>query len=247
MSQLTINNVTVRFGGHTALNNVSMTVESGTITGLIGPNGAGKTTLFNVVSGLQRADEGEVILNGEIITNKAPFKRARYGLGRTFQRLELFPSLTVEENIRVSGEIRNQWTSNEGNTHIHKSIDEKMKEILTLTGLTNSADYHVAEIPTGKARLVELARSLMQDPKLILLDEPASGQNDLETAEFGHILNKLAYAGITIFLVEHDMSLVMSVCDHVHVLDFGSIIAHGSTDEIQSNKSVIDAYLGSDE
>ena len=247
MSQLTINNVTVRFGGHTALNNVSMAVESGKITGLIGPNGAGKTTLFNVISGLQRADEGEVTLNGKTITNKAPYKRARYGLGRTFQRLELFPSLTVEENIRVSGEIRNQWASKERNTHTEKSIDEKIKEILTLTGLTDSADYHVAEIPTGKARLVELARSLMQDPKLILLDEPASGQNDLETAEFGQILQKLTKEGITIFLVEHDMSLVMSVCDHVHVLDFGSIIADGSTDEIQSNKRVIDAYLGSDQ
>ena len=247
MSQLTINNVTVRFGGHTALNNVSMAVESGKITGLIGPNGAGKTTLFNVISGLQRADEGEVTLNGKTITNKAPYKRARYGLGRTFQRLELFPSLTVEENIRVSGEIRNQWASKERNTHIEKSIDEKVNEILTLTGLTDSADYHVAEIPTGKARLVELARSLMQYPKLILLDEPASGQNDLETAEFGQILQKLTKEGITIFLVEHDMSLVMSVCDHVHVLDFGSIIADGSTDEIQSNKRVIDAYLGSEQ
>ncbi len=247
MSQLTINNVTVRFGGHTALNNVSMAVESGKITGLIGPNGAGKTTLFNVISGLQRADEGEVTLNGKTITNKAPYKRARYGLGRTFQRLELFPSLTVEENIRVSGEIRNQWASKERNTHIEKSIDEKINEILTLTGLTDSADYHVAEIPTGKARLVELARSLMQYPKLILLDEPASGQNDLETAEFGQILQKLTKEGITIFLVEHDMSLVMSVCDHVHVLDFGSIIADGSTDEIQSNKRVIDAYLGSEQ
>ena len=247
MSQLTINNVTVRFGGHTALNNVSMAVESGKITGLIGPNGAGKTTLFNVISGLQRADEGEVTLNGKTITNKAPYKRARYGLGRTFQRLELFPSLTVEENIRVSGEIRNQWASKERNTYIEKSLDEKINEILTLTGLTDSADYHVAEIPTGKARLVELARSLMQYPKLILLDEPASGQNDLETAEFGQILQKLTKEGITIFLVEHDMSLVMSVCDHVHVLDFGSIIADGSTDEIQSNKRVIDAYLGSEQ
>jgi len=247
MSQLTINNVTVRFGGHTALNNVSMAVESGKITGLIGPNGAGKTTLFNVISGLQRSDEGEITLNGKTITNKAPYKRARYGLGRTFQRLELFPSLTVEENIRVSGEIRNQWASKERNTHIEKSIDEKINEILTLTGLTDSADYHVAEIPTGKARLVELARSLMQYPKLILLDEPASGQNDLETAEFGQILQKLTKEGITIFLVEHDMSLVMSVCDHVHVLDFGSIIADGSTDEIQSNKRVIDAYLGSEQ
>ena len=247
MSQLTINNVTVRFGGHTALNNVSMAVESGKITGLIGPNGAGKTTLFNVISGLQRADEGEVILNGKTITSKAPYKRARYGLGRTFQRLELFPSLTVEENIRVSGEIRNQWASKERNTHTEKSIDEKIKEILALTGLTDSADYHVAEVPTGKARLVELARSLMQDPKLILLDEPASGQNDLETAEFGQTLQKLTKEGITIFLVEHDMSLVMSVCDHVHVLDFGSIIADGSTDEVQSNKRVIEAYLGSDQ
>ena len=246
MHYLSINDVTVKFGGHIALNKVSMTVESGKITGLIGPNGAGKTTLFNVVSGLQRADEGQISLDGERITNLAPYKRARSGLGRTFQRLELFPSLTVAENIRVSAEIRNQWATGNTSTLIRKKIDQKIEDTLMLTGLTELADYHVAEIPTGKARLVELARSLMQDPKLILLDEPASGQDDIETAEFGSILRMLAGKGITIFLVEHDMSLVMSVCDHVYVLDFGSIIANGSTKEIQNNKKVIDAYLGGD-
>jgi len=246
MHYLSINDVTVRFGGHIALNKVSMTVESGKITGLIGPNGAGKTTLFNVVNGLQRADEGQVNLDGERITNLAPYKRARSGLGRTFQRLELFPSLTVAENIRVSAEIRNQWATGNTSTLIRKTIDQKIEDTLILTGLTELADYHVAEIPTGKARLVELARSLMQDPKLILLDEPASGQDDIETAEFGSILRMLAGKGITIFLVEHDMSLVMSVCDHVYVLDFGSIIASGSTKEIQNDKKVIDAYLGGD-
>ena len=246
MSILEVNNVSKSFGGVKANVDISMKVEQGSIVGLIGPNGAGKTTLFNVVSGLHRADEGAISLDGERITNMAPYKRARSGVGRTFQRLELFPSLTVEENIRVSAEIRNQWTRGNTSTIVRKLIDQKIEDTLELTGLTELADHHVAEIPTGKARLVELARSLMQDPKLILLDEPASGQNDIETAEFGNILRTLTNEGITIFLVEHDMSLVMSVCDHVYVLDFGSIIASGSTDEIQIDKRVIDAYLGGD-
>ena len=221
-----------------------MSIQTGTITGLIGPNGAGKTTLFNVVSGLQKADEGRVTFDGRHITGTAPYKRAKAGIGRTFQRLELFPSLTVEENIRVAGEIRAQQTSSRILPVARNSIEEEISQIMELTGLNDFANSHVAEIPTGKARLVELARSLIQYPKLILLDEPASGQNDLETMEFANTLKTITRKGITIFLVEHDMSLVMSVCDQVHVLDFGVLIASGTTEEIQTNTTVIDAYLG---
>jgi len=244
VSLLTIDQLTVKFGGHTALHDVSMSITEGKITGLIGPNGAGKTTLFNVVSGLQRPHKGQILLDGKVITNNAPYKRAREGIGRTFQRLELFPSLTVSENLRVAGEIRNQWPKNRKTSNSTKTINKRIDEILMQTGLGNLANYHVAEIPTGKARLVELGRSLMQNPRLILLDEPASGQNDEETAEFGDILLNLKDNGITVFLVEHDMSLVMAVCDDVYVLDFGTIIANGSTEQIQNDPTVINAYLG---
>tara|TARA_X000001036_G_scaffold271998_1_gene252566 strand:- start:7667 stop:8410 length:744 start_codon:yes stop_codon:yes gene_type:complete len=244
VSLLTIDQLTVKFGGHTALHDVSMSITEGKITGLIGPNGAGKTTLFNVVSGLQRPHKGQILLDGKVITNNAPYKRAREGIGRTFQRLELFPSLTVSENLRVAGEIRNQWPKNRKASNSTKTINKRIDEILMQTGLGNLANHHVAEIPTGKARLVELGRSLMQNPRLILLDEPASGQNDEETAEFGDILLNLKDNGITVFLVEHDMSLVMAVCDDVYVLDFGTIIANGSTEQIQNDPTVINAYLG---
>ena len=241
MSELTLAGITIRFGGHVALNNVHLAVESNSITGLIGPNGAGKTTLFNVTSGLLKPNEGTIRLNDQVMTDLSPYRRAKLGLGRTFQRLELFPSLSVEENIQVADEIRGEWfRSSNGASSVSASVQQVMK----LTGLNSIASKSVAEIPTGKARLVELARTVVQGPSMLLLDEPASGQNENETEEFAQILKILNSEGITIFLVEHDMSLVMDVCDKVFVLDFGTLIADGSTEEIQNNPVVIDAYLG---
>ena len=241
MSELTLAGITIRFGGHVALNNVHLAVESNSITGLIGPNGAGKTTLFNVTSGLLKPNEGTIRLNDQVMTDLSPYRRAKLGLGRTFQRLELFPSLSVEENIQVAAEIRGEWfRSSNGTSSVRASVQKAMN----LTGLNSIASKSVAEIPTGKARLVELARSVVQGPSILLLDEPASGQNENETEEFAQILKILNSEGVTIFLVEHDMSLVMDVCDKVFVLDFGTLIADGSTEEIQNNPVVIDAYLG---
>ena len=241
MSELTLAGITIRFGGHVALNNVHLAVESNSITGLIGPNGAGKTTLFNVTSGLLKPNEGTIRFNDQVMTDLSPYRRAKLGLGRTFQRLELFPSLSVEENIQVAAEIREEWfRSSNGASSVSASVQQVMK----LTGLNSIASKSVAEIPTGKARLVELARTVVQGPSMLLLDEPASGQNENETEEFAQILKILNSEGITIFLVEHDMSLVMDVCDKVFVLDFGTLIADGSTEEIQNNPVVIDAYLG---
>ena len=241
MSDLDLSGITVRFGGHTALNDVHLTVQSNSITGLIGPNGAGKTTLFNVISGLLKPNEGSVRFNNELMTDLSPYRRAKLGLGRTFQRLELFPSLSVEENIQVAAEIRGEWfPSSIGTSCVISSVQQVMK----LTGLDSIASKSVAEIPTGKARLVELARTIVQGPSMLLLDEPASGQNENETEEFAQILKILNTEGITILLVEHDMSLVMDVCDKVFVLDFGTLIADGTTQEIQNNPVVIDAYLG---
>ena len=241
MTRLSLEGITVRYGGHTALNNVHINVPSGNITGLIGPNGAGKTTLFNVTSGLLKPNEGNIQFGDVVMTDLSPYRRAKLGLGRTFQRLELFPSLTVKENIQVAAEIRREWSDNiTGNSNVNRIVER----VIRLTGLEDLHSKSVADIPTGKARLVELARTLVQEPKLLLLDEPASGQNDKETEEFAGILRALNDEGVTIFLVEHDMSLVMNVCDKIFVLDFGSLIADGTTEEIQNNPVVIDAYLG---
>ena len=241
MTRLSLEGITVRYGGHTALNNVHITVPSGNITGLIGPNGAGKTTLFNVTSGLLKPNEGNIQFGDVVMTDLSPYRRAKLGLGRTFQRLELFPSLTVKENIQVAAEIRREWSDNiKGNSNVNRIVER----VIRLTGLEDLHSKSVADIPTGKARLVELARTLVQEPKMLLLDEPASGQNDKETEEFAGILRALNNEGVTIFLVEHDMSLVMNVCDKIFVLDFGSLIADGTTEEIQNNPVVIDAYLG---
>ena len=241
MTRLNLEGITVRYGGHTALNNVDINVPSGNITGLIGPNGAGKTTLFNVTSGRLKPNEGNIQFGDVVMTDLSPYRRAKLGLGRTFQRLELFPSLTVKENIQVAAEIRREWSDNiTGNSNVNRIVER----VIRLTGLEDLHSKSVADIPTGKARLVELARTLVQEPKMLLLDEPASGQNDKETEEFAGILRALNDEGVTIFLVEHDMSLVMNVCDKIFVLDFGSLIADGTTEEIQNNPVVIDAYLG---
>jgi branched-chain amino acid transport system ATP-binding protein len=234
--------VTVRFGGNIALADVSLTAEAGAVTGLIGPNGAGKTTLFNVITGLLPASRGRVIMDGKDLTGAAPHKRARRGLARTFQRLELFTSLTVRDNIRVAGEIRNGWSRE------RMDVQAETSRVLELVGLGDVADRDVSEIPTGTARVVELGRALMTRPKVLLLDEPASGQTEQETEDFGELVRRLAAdSGIAVCLVEHDMSLVMNVCDIIHVLDFGKIIASGRRDEIRTNQAVLDAYLGSTE
>ena len=240
---LNLENISVKFGGHIAVNEVSLTIDPGTITGLIGPNGAGKTTLFNVISGLLAPSSGRVLFADRDITSLAPHKRARIGIGRTFQRLELFNSLTVIDNLRVSIETSNQWkTSREAMSG--SSMNAKINKILDLTGLNSVRNAMASEIPTGQARLVELARALVLSPNLLLLDEPASGQNDEETERFGQLLRELCNSGISIFLVEHDMSLVMNTCDQVNVLDFGTVIAKGTPTEIQEHELVIEAYLG---
>jgi branched-chain amino acid transport system ATP-binding protein len=236
--------VSVRFGGKAALTNTSVAVERGSVTGLIGPNGAGKTTLFNVVCGLQRPQAGEVVLDGRDITHAAPHRRARHGLARTFQRLELFTSLTVWDNVRVGGDIRNRWG---GRGHRRSDSAAEADRMIELTGLGAVAEREVSEIPTGQARVVELARALMTQPTALLLDEPAAGQTEAETVAFGALLRRLAADGLAICLVEHDMSLVMDVCETVHVLDYGRTIAIGPPDQVRADPAVIEAYLGTPE
>jgi branched-chain amino acid transport system ATP-binding protein len=233
--------VSVRFGGKAALNDTTVTALPGCVTGLIGPNGAGKTTLFNVVCGLQAPNSGSVLLGGDEVTKLPPHKRARRGLARTFQRLELFTSLTVRDNLRVGGDIHDRWNRSRGGG------SPDVDEILDLTGLATIADREVSEIPTGQARVVELARALMTRPRVLLLDEPAAGQSDDETEAFGRVLRRLAADGLAVVLVEHDMTLVMDVCETIHVLDYGRMIAVGPPDAVRADPAVVEAYLGTPE
>jgi len=239
MASLEVRDVTVRFGGNVALDQVSIETEPGCITGLIGPNGAGKTTLFNVITGLLPPTSGTVYFDGRDITGVSPTKRARLGLARTFQRLELFSLLTVRENIRVAADIRKGWSRDKDNPA------EIVERIIDRVGLRAVADERVDGLPTGQCRVVELGRSLATKPAVLLLDEPASGQDETETEQFADLLLELAEEGVVVLLVEHDVQLVMKICRTVHVLDFGQVIAVGSPAEIQSNEAVLAAYLGS--
>jgi branched-chain amino acid transport system ATP-binding protein len=237
---LDVNDVTVRFGGNVAVQDVSLVAEAGRIHGLIGPNGAGKTTLFNVINGLQNPNRGRVAIDGEDITRLPPYKRARKGMARTFQRLELFGALTVRENIQVAAGIRNRW----GKTGEQPAATAK--RLISTVGLEAMADVRADALPTGQARLVELGRALATRPRLLLLDEPAAGQTESETEHFAEILRELAAEDIGILLVEHDMQLVMNVCEHIYVLDFGRLMAAGAPHQIRNNPAVLTAYLGSE-
>ena len=238
MSLLSVESVSVRFGGLQALSDVTLEVPEHEVTGLIGPNGAGKTTLFNVITGLQAPTGGRIALGERDITNVKPHKRARLGIGRTFQRLETFGTLSVRDNVLVAAEMRRGW-SRDGSKP-GQVVDELIERI----GLGNVAGERVDRLPTGTQRLVELARALATKPRVVLLDEPSSGLNETETEELSKLLIELSGTGLGILLVEHDMSLVMSACHHIHVLDFGQIIAFGTPTEVQANPLVRAAYLG---
>jgi branched-chain amino acid transport system ATP-binding protein len=236
MALLEVRDVTVRFGGHVAVDELRLGVEAGRITGLIGPNGAGKTTLFNVITGLQAPTGGHVVLDGRDISGLRPYERARLGLARTFQRLELFGSLTVRENIQMAASVHRRHGRGIAPWPVDRIIDE--------LGLGVVADVRADSLPTGQGRLVELGRALAIAPRLLLLDEPASGQDDRETERFAALLGEIADAGVAVLLVEHDMALVMGVCAHVHVLDFGRLLASGTPAEIRDDPGVQAAYLG---
>lgn len=233
MTALEVREVTVSFGGRHALEDVSFQIEAGTVTGLIGPNGAGKTTLFNVVCGLLPPGRGRVLLGGVDVTRLAPFKRARQGLARTFQRLEPFGLLTVRENVRLAADVARR-----------SDPDAVAAGLLDRLGVTDLADVRADRLPTGQARRVELARALATKPKVLLLDEPASGQDEEETAAFAIVLREVAATGVAVLLVEHDVPLVMSVCSTIHVLDLGRLLASGTPAEVQRDAAVLTAYLG---
>jgi branched-chain amino acid transport system ATP-binding protein len=239
MALLEVVGVTVRFGGVTAVDDASISVDGGTVTGLIGPNGAGKTTLFNVISGLQAPTAGRIRFTDHDVTRSSVDSRAKAGIGRTFQRLEAFGSLTVRENVLVAREIKagvRGWFGRRDTALVDGLIDR--------VGITRYANQRADSVPTGVARLLEMARALAIQPKLLLLDEPSSGLDEAETDNFGALLRALAADGTAVLMVEHDMELVMGVCDLIHVLEFGRVIATGTGAEIRSNRKVQAAYLG---
>ncbi len=248
---LVIERVVVRYGGHTAVNGVSLSAPTGRITGLIGPNGAGKTTTFNACSGLLRPTSGTVTPFGEDLTRMSSQRRAQRGLGRTFQHMELFDSLSVRENVALGREAglagSRPLRHLRGSRSDSATVAEAVAGALELCGITELAGRRPANLSTGQRRLVELARCVAGGFRLMLLDEPSSGLDKTETLTFGRILRSLVEVrGVGILLVEHDMSLVMSVCDHIHVLDFGEPIFAGTPAQVGSSEIVRAAYLGSE-
>jgi branched-chain amino acid transport system ATP-binding protein len=252
-SLLSVRDVSVRFGGIVALDGVSFGVAEGEIVGLIGPNGAGKTTLFNCLSRLYAPDAGEIAFDGRSLLSRAPHQIAGLGIGRTFQNLALFPTLTVLQNVMVglhsrtgsdylSNAVRLPWVVRE-----ERTIDDVAHELLMFLELAPLAAHPAAGLPFGTLKRVELARALASRPRLLLLDEPAGGLNHAEVDVLGRLIRAIRdERGVTVLLVEHHMSLVMQVSDRVVVLDFGRKIAEGPPSAIQRNPDVIRAYLGSE-
>jgi ABC-type branched-subunit amino acid transport system ATPase component len=235
---LVVEDVSVRFGGLQALDSVALDVAPGEIHGLIGPNGAGKTTLFNVITGLQRPTHGRVLLGAQDVTGFKPHARSRLGLGRTFQRLELFGTLSARENVQMAAEVQ-QHKLTSGRTPAEEADYQ-----LARVGILHVADEPTDSLPTGLARLVEMARALATTPSVLLLDEPSSGLNAEETRGVGDVLEQLASEGMGVLLVEHDMALVMAICARVDVLDQGLVIARGDPATVQADPVVQEAYLG---
>ena len=238
MVLLDVSEVSVNFGGLKALDEVSLEVEAGTMVGLIGPNGAGKSTLIGVLSGLQRPTRGKVAFDGRNLLKTAPHRRVEYGMTRTFQRLELWDSMSVFDNVLTAAELAARW---------RKDFDPRRSagDAIEMLGLGEVASRGINSLSTGTARLVEVARAVASKPSLMLLDEPSAGLDRNEASQLGEVLaGVVATAGTSILLVEHHVDMVFQHCKTVYVLDFGRVIASGPPAQVQSDEAVRKAYLG---
>ena len=245
--------VTIRFGGLTAVDHVNLTIRDNKITGLIGPNGAGKTTFFNCISGVYKPNEGEVIFDGKHIEGKRPYQICDSGISRTYQVINLFWKMTALENVMVGmhPRLKSTYLSDLFKTPAvraeEKMAREKAYEWLKFVGLEQYAYEPAGALSYGGQRLLEIVRGLASDCKILLLDEPAAGMNTKEKAEFDLLLKKILDRGVTILMIEHDMQLVMGICDYLYVLEYGKLLAEGVPEEIRKNPEVIRAYLGGED
>jgi branched-chain amino acid transport system ATP-binding protein len=250
MNLLEIDHLSKHFGGVKALSGVSFDVAAGEIMGLIGPNGAGKTTCFNLISGLTPPSGGDVSLAGRSLAGLAPYARARLGLARTFQNIQLFGGMTVLDNVLTGRHLRQPVGALAallplpGVNRARAENRERALSLLELVGLGARADFPAEALAYGEQRRLEIARALAQEPELLLMDEPAAGLNPRETEDLMALLEQIRGMGITLLVIEHDMTLVMGLCDRVAVLDYGEVIASGVPKEIRRNPRVIEAYLG---
>jgi branched-chain amino acid transport system ATP-binding protein len=253
VAALDVRELTKTFGGVRAVRSVSFSVPAGSLTALIGPNGAGKSTVFNLVTNLYRPDSGEVVLAGRPITNVPPERITSLGLFRTFQTARVFPQLSVLDNVLVGGYRLSRAGYLAQALRLPKSrreereLDQRARQLLAVMGLADRAEERAAVLPLAAQKYLELARSLMARPSVVLFDEPGAGMNDAETAELGMILRAIRDTGHTVLVVEHNMSLVMGVCDHVVVMDAGRVIAAGPPSEVSHDPVVIGAYFGAAE
>lgn len=251
---LQLQNVVKKFGGVTASSNISFGVNAGEIFGIIGPNGAGKTTLFNLITGVYQVTTGDILFEGSSIEGKKPHQITTLGIARTFQNIRLFSQMTVLENVLVGHHDRLKsglWASvfhTPGQKKEEKEARDEAMKLLQFVGLEKDVERIASELPYGKQRKLEIARAMATDPKLLLLDEPAAGMNDSETAALGDLIRGLRDTfHVSIILIEHDMKLMMKLCDRLVVVNFGEKLAEGTPQEIQGNKAVIEAYLGKDD
>lgn len=250
---LQLSNVSRWFEGLAALQNVQMNIERGKVTGLIGPNGAGKTTLINCISGLDHPSEGQIIFDGIHIEKRGAHRIAAFGLARTYQNIRLFSEMTTLENIVVAQHLKGKSTLFHSIFQIpshrreENRIHQQAMDVLESYGLTAVAEVRSSTLSYGDQRRLEMARALITDPKMVLLDEPTAGMNPIETEELGRKILAMRDQGITVLVVEHDMSLISQVCDYVYVLNFGTILTHGMPEDVKKDLRVIEAYLGTED
>jgi ABC-type branched-subunit amino acid transport system ATPase component len=242
VSLLEVQNVSKSFGGIRALDRCSIRVNPGSVTGLIGPNGSGKTTLFNVITGYDRVEEGEISFDDKVLTRSKPDQVFRLGLGRTFQLTRIFPRLTVLENMHVAAQRQGTWALLSRWSSSHEQ--ERAMELLDFVGLTFLKDVPAANLSYGQKKLLEFAYILVADPRMILLDEPAGGVNPTMINQLAERIRTLNRQGVTFLVVEHNMEFVMSICNPIMVMHHGAKIAEGSPEEIRKNPTVLEAYLG---